>query len=83
MDTELLKRIESLEKSNAKQNEAIFGDGNGSLGMKKQLEDMYSIFVPVTLTGRFIIKSIMILGAIATAITAVFETLRFFKHTTK
>jgi len=59
---------------------AINGDSNGSMGMKKQLEEMYSVFVPVTMTGKAIIKTIMVLGAVAAAITAIFEMIGLFRH---
>jgi hypothetical protein len=58
---------------------AIYGDKNGNMGMRKQLEEMYSVFVPVTLTGKAVIKVIMILGALASAIVAVLEMIGLIK----
>jgi hypothetical protein len=70
---------ERLEDAIREIHAAINGDNNGSLGMRKQLEEMYSVFVPVTLTGKAIIKTIMVLGAIAAAVTAIFEMVGLFK----
>ena len=71
---------ERLEDAIREIHAAINGDESGNLGMRKQLEEMYSVFVPVTLTGKMIIKAIMVLGAIAAAVSAIFEVVGLFKH---
>jgi hypothetical protein len=73
------KDHESFEKAILDLHAAIYGDSNGNMGMRKQLEEMYGVFVPVTMTGKAIIKTIMVLGAIAAAITTILELIGLFK----
>lgn len=69
---EFKNQLESLHS-------AIYGDGNGNIGMKKMLEEMYNVFVPITLTGKFIIKLIGLIGGLAVAAGAVYSLFRSSK----
>lgn len=75
--TELEKNVrdhQKFEKAIIALHLAIYGDEE-SKGMRDKIDEMYNIFVPVTITGRFVIKGILVLGSIAAALTAIWEFL--------
>lgn len=48
---------------------ALFGDGNGNKGIVDKINEMYDVFNKTKLTGKVILTIIVTAGAIALAIT--------------
>lgn len=46
---------------------AMFGDGNGDLGMKAKVDAMYEFFNGASIIGRLVKWSILTLGSLAAA----------------
>ena len=66
------KRIQKLER-------ALFGDGNGNIGMEKKLDAMYEIFTGASFTWSFFIKVIVFLGTVAVGYAAFLKIISFWK----
>lgn len=44
---------------------AIFGDGNGDVGMKTKVDTMYDLFAGASLSTKFVKNAIIFLGTLA------------------
>ena len=51
--------------------EALFGDGNGSKGMVKKVDEMHTYFIEMTTTARVFFMLLKILGVMAASALAV------------
>lgn len=48
--------------------EAIYGDGNGNIGMHKMVEEMYKFYAGATFGGKFIRNTVTLFTSLCAAI---------------
>jgi hypothetical protein len=59
-----------------KVHEAIYGDGNGNIGMKKKLDMMYDFYSGATLGGKIIRNIVAFIASLCVAIYVIVQVLK-------
>lgn len=70
-------RMDALDHDKLeKVHEAIFGDGNGNIGMKKKLDEMYEFYAGATLGSKLIRNVVAFIASLCIAIYVIVQVIR-------
>lgn len=59
---------------------AIYGDGNGWVGMQKQVQEMHEIFTASNMLRKWAVRTVGFIGILAGAIITVWEVVKRIKE---